>query len=623
MQAWSSPTPSTMSETDNVMQLVKTMKNRAPTVQEKDELMMSLTDLFDDDFNAPFDSFMLTVEDMLEGREVSSEQDIDALCDKLNESSANFGDGEISRLFESFADLFQTERSCSAADCRKLKAKVDRIARMRRKMAQSEKYKPDFAGFPQSPHSGLAEKACEDDLMAIRRRTKLSKEMLRGPLQEWREEQLLPDDVEKRLRDKEYGEQMSGIASSEQGKSKRSQSKSRREFRAGSRGRSRSGSRGRSRSQSRHSRSRSRNRNEADHTPASPRVTKTREDQLAGENAETKNVVKTRRRGRSLSRGETDITTPVSPTERGIQQGADTATKHVSNTMRRGRSLSRREAVITEVSLPRQARMVGTEGEASPRRRGHSASRRREKINSMEKFPPTHMDRQRAMVENTEYLASPRRSRRSVLRQENDNIVVPAAASGNFTPSKSVSAKSLQLPQSKSSRSVESGEFSVISKGSTKEIRERVRSCSRGRSHSPGSRDNSKPACLSPRKGRRERVAMGPSVSLFSPKTQSRKLEPKLDQLKLKTSAPLLDDTTGSPGSPNCSVENSLRTNQTWDPSMGRTSAADLGSDLISSSQSVGESPRRRQQPVVLDLLQETVVNQYAKRVDADARAKL
>jgi hypothetical protein len=160
-----------MSETDNVMQLVKTMKNRTPTFQEKDELMMSLTSLFDDDFNAPFDSFMLTVEDMLEGR-VSNQEEIDALCDKLNESSASFG-GEISLLFDSFADIFVKERgNCSASECRKLKARVDRIARMRRKMTQSEQYKPDFAGFPQNPHSGLAEKAGEDDLMAIRRRKK-------------------------------------------------------------------------------------------------------------------------------------------------------------------------------------------------------------------------------------------------------------------------------------------------------------------------------------------------------------------------------------------------------------------------------------------------------------------
>lgn len=182
---------------------------------------------------------------------------------------------------------------------------------------------------------------------------------------------------------------------------------------------------------------------------------------------------------------------------------------------------------------------------------------------------------------------------RNVSRQEKEKTEVPASSSGNLTRSKSVS-KHLQRSHSKSSRSEEIGEFSVISKGSRKEIRERVRSCSlsRGRSHSPGGRNNNEPACLSPRKGRRERVSM----SLFNPKTLTRKLEPKLQTGPVETEHPHVG--SYSPGSPNSYVENSIRTNQTWSPSMGRSPAAGFESDLISSSQSLAESPRRRQQPV-------------------------
>jgi hypothetical protein len=548
--------------------------------------MMSLTNLFDDDFNEPFDSFMLTVEDMLEGRELSAQQDIDALCDKLIESSTNFG-GEISRLFESFADLFEKERgSCSASECRKLKARVDRIARMRRNMAQSEKYKPDFAGFPQNPHSGLAEKAGEEDLMAIRRQKKFNQKMLRGPLQEWKEEQLLSDDVEHRLRDKEYKDQISGIASTEQDRSKRSQSKSRSECngasskvrnRSGCRGRSRSGSRGRS---VEHGRSRSRSRSHADCTSASPRKAtgSSRGSQLANENSETEHVGNTRRRGRSLSRREQDNTTKIS----GIQL-EDATTEHAANTLRRGRSLSRRELGNTDVS-PASRRgghqaMGGTEAvQASPRRRDRSASRRRERSSSTDGF-------------HAEHLARPRRRRRSVSRHAKEKPNGPAASSEKLTMSKSVSQR-LQLPCSKSSQSDDSSEFSVINKGSTKEIRDKVRSCSqsKSRSRSPGS---NKPSCHSPRKGRRERVAMEPSMTILTPKTPSRKLEPKLDKLKL--SGHILD-----PSSPNSTVQNSIRTNQTWDPSMGRSPAADLTPNLTSSSQSlVLESPRRRQQAAI------------------------
>jgi hypothetical protein len=215
---------------DDIIKHVETNRSNAPPLDpEKHALLASLSSLFEEDL--PFEDIV----DVLDGQEFLNTSDFREACIKLQESWGTDSHTSVefnNSLNDLVKELTEIKRPPNPVECRKLKVKVDHVAKMRRQILQSAQYKPDFSGFPQSPHSVLGKNATSAEyLMGIHHETKKLKEELLPSIQSWKQEQLLPANRVEWLRSQEYAAQKLAIHHQQDRRSRsRSRSRSRRDM---------------------------------------------------------------------------------------------------------------------------------------------------------------------------------------------------------------------------------------------------------------------------------------------------------------------------------------------------------------------------------------------------------
>jgi hypothetical protein len=141
---------------------------------DKNALFQSFSDLCLDDFldeeekepqGGQKQDFMASLVDFLDGNEFLDDGEFKKMYTEWQASTDAVAGGtkeevefntSLASLFGSFTDLLTNKRGFDKKECSNLQQEMERLKKMRRRMAMSAEFKPDFSGFPEAPHSPTA-----------------------------------------------------------------------------------------------------------------------------------------------------------------------------------------------------------------------------------------------------------------------------------------------------------------------------------------------------------------------------------------------------------------------------------------------------------------------------------
>jgi hypothetical protein len=109
--------------------------------------------------------FMASLVDFLDSDELLDNSKLDNMCTQWQSSTDAVAGGtneqiefntSLASLFGSFTDILTNKRGFDKEECLTLQKEMERLKKMRRRMAMSAEYKPDFSAIPEAPHSPTA-----------------------------------------------------------------------------------------------------------------------------------------------------------------------------------------------------------------------------------------------------------------------------------------------------------------------------------------------------------------------------------------------------------------------------------------------------------------------------------
>jgi hypothetical protein len=109
--------------------------------------------------------FMASLVDFLDSDEILDDSKLNKMVTEWQASTDAVAGGtkeevefntSLANLFGSFTDLLTNKRGFDKEECLTLQQEMDRLKKMRRRMAMAAELKPDFSGFPEASHSPTA-----------------------------------------------------------------------------------------------------------------------------------------------------------------------------------------------------------------------------------------------------------------------------------------------------------------------------------------------------------------------------------------------------------------------------------------------------------------------------------
>jgi hypothetical protein len=106
--------------------------------------------------------FMASLVDFLDSDEILDDSKLNKMVTEWQASTDAVAGGtkeevefntSLASLFGSFTDLLTNKRGFDKKECLTLQQEMERLKKMRRRMAMATEFKPDFSGFPEAPHS--------------------------------------------------------------------------------------------------------------------------------------------------------------------------------------------------------------------------------------------------------------------------------------------------------------------------------------------------------------------------------------------------------------------------------------------------------------------------------------